>query len=268
MGQVSDPYPDDDDDLGITISDLPGEPVGASAEATPEGEVPETADDDLIDDLEVDLSDWSTPEHDAVTRHLVDQGIRHHWDEFKLYVPRAEQERVDVILDDVGGVGEPLDNNRNQVAYDLSDWDDDRLMALGDALDEAGVAFDWDGEELFAYEDDEQLLDQVIDGVAHPHELDVESDEGDAGAELLGELFIASDRLQNDPDNHEMSVTLLDLSRVVDKAAVPYGLAEKEWQQIKDRVEILSRALTDSPIDENTAGAAASELRNTVRPYV
>ena len=40
-----------------------------------------------------------------------------------------------------------LDTEQDQVAYDLSDWDDDRLTALVDELDAAGIAHGWDEDE-------------------------------------------------------------------------------------------------------------------------
>jgi hypothetical protein len=40
------------------------------------------------------------------------------------------------------------------------------LVALGDALSEADIPFDWDGDELFIYEEDEQRVDELIDMIA------------------------------------------------------------------------------------------------------
>lgn len=271
VGNISDPYDDEDDDLEITIAGLSDEPTDAAEETTPDGQVIET-DADVLERLgeqvEFDLGDWSTPEHEALTRRLVTDGVLHHWDDFKLIVSQDDQDKVESVLDEVAGGGEPLDSERDQVAYDLTEWDEDRLVALGDALDEADVAFDWDGDELFVYEEDEQRVDGLIDKVSHPHELEAEEDDEDGGAQLMGELFIVADRLQRDPDNHEISVSLLDLSRVVGKAPPPYGMAAQLWDEIKKQTEKLSTELTAAPIDENTAAAAAGDLRNMIRPYV
>jgi hypothetical protein len=271
VGQVSDPYDDEDEDLEITVAGLSDEPADAVEETTPDGKVIDT-DADVVErlgeEVEFDLQDWSTPEHDAITRRLVTEGVLHHWDDLKLVIAKADQQQVEGVLDEVGGAGDPLDGDRDQVAYDLTEWEEDRLVTLGDALGEAGVDFDWDGDELFVYEDDEQRVDELIDQVAHPHELDAEDDAEDGGAELMGELFVVADRLQHDPDNHEISVSLLDLSRVVDKAQPPFGMAGAQWEKIKKQVDELSTALTSVPIDENSAGAAARDLRDTLRPFV
>jgi hypothetical protein len=271
VGQVSDPYEDEDDEeVQVTVADLPDDPADGEEPTTPDGRAlaVDTDYDELTDDVTFDLSDWGGPEHEAVTRRLIEDGVRHHWDDHKLVVPSVDAERAQQVVDEIGGVGEALDESRDQVAYDLDEWDDDRLVTLGDALDEAGVPFEWDGQELFVYEEDEQQVDEIIDGVAHPHEIDAESDDEDGGGELMGELFVVADRLQNDPDSHEAAVTLLDLSRVAEKAPAPYGLAPKEWERIQGLVEDLSRTIQDTEIDENTVAAAARDLRGALRNYV
>lgn len=273
MGQVSDPKDDhndepDDDDVGIAIDGLPDELPDGEEHRTPDGALLETDEDRPVDDVEIDLTDWSTLEHDAVTRRLVDESIPHHWDGLRLVIARSDEDRAQAVLDEVGGAGEPLDPDTDQVAYDLSEWEEDRLVALGEALEDEEIPFDWDGDELFVYADDEQMVDELLDKVAHPDELEAEEDGGDGGAELLGELFVASDRLQHDPDNHEACVILIDLANVVKKASAPYGLATKEWDRISERVADLSSRLKETDPDEDAVLAAARDLRDAVRPYV
>ena len=144
-----------------------------------------------------------------------------------------------------------LDTDQDQVAYDLSDWDDDRLTALVDELDAAGIAQGWDEDELFVYAADEQAADELLERVAHPHELPAESDDGPAGAELLGEVFVAADRLQHDPDDHEGTVSMLGLGHAVEGADPPYGLGSKEWDHLRGRVGALCSQLRASKVDED-----------------
>lgn len=275
MGQVSDPDDDlndeltvEDDDVDIALDGLPDEPLDGEEHRTPDGKPLETDEDRPVDDVVIDLTDWSTLEHDAVTRRLVDESIPHHWDGLKLVVARSDDDRTQAVLDEVGGTGEPLDPDVDQVAYDLTEWDDDRLVALGETLEDEEIPFDWDGDELFVYAEDEQMVDELLDKVSHPDELDAEEDDGDGGAELLGELFVAADRLQHDPDNHETCVILIDLANVVKKASAPYGLAPKEWDRISERVGDLSSLLKELDPDENSVLAAARDLRDAVRRYV
>lgn len=265
VGQVSNPYDESDDDLGITISGLPEDLVDvdtASAGETGSG------DDAEDDELEYNLDEWSVLEHEAVTERLLEAGIPHRWDGPKLYVAASDEAAVEVVLDAVEGEADPLDPDRDQVAYDLAEWDDDRLTVLVEELDRASIPFAWDGDELFVHADDEQRLDELLDKVAHPHELAVEDDDGDAGGEFLGELFIAADRLQRDPDDHETTVIMLDLVRAAEAAPPPYGLSDNEWKHLRERMTALAELLRDPLIEENAVLASARDLRNALRSYV
>ncbi len=275
MGQLSDPYEQaEDDGLGITISGLPGQ-LDEPDEPEPEADAapPGEPDTDDAGDTEVvyELDDWSEIERGAVTDRLREAGIPHGWDATSLLVSEADEAAVENILDIVEGDHEAaltLDTEQDQVAYDLSDWDDDRLTALVDELDAAGIAHGWDEDELFVYATDEQAVDELLDRVAHPHELPAETDEGPAGAELLGEVFVAADRLQHDPDDHEGTVSMLDLGHAVEAADPPYGLGSKEWDHLRGRVGALCSQLRASKVDEDAVMDAARDLRNALRSYV
>jgi hypothetical protein len=272
VGQLSDPYNQGEDEgLGITISGLPGEldEPEPNAEAEP-GRQPEAGD---AGDVEVvyDLDDWSEIERGAVTDRLREAGIPHGWQGSVLHVAEADEAAVENILDIVEGENEDaltLDATQDQVAYDLSDWDDDRLTALVDELDAARIAHGWDEDELFVYAADEQAADELLDRVAHPHELPPEVDDGPAGAELLGEVFVAADRLQHDPDNHEGTVSMLDLGHAVEGAEPPYGISRKEWDHLQGRVDALCSQLRAPKVDEDAVIDAARDLRNALRSYV
>src|SRR5918993_331779 len=231
----------------------------------------EQGDGDGPDGVEVvyELDDWSEIERQAVADRLREAGIAHGWEGTTLHVAAVDEAAVENVLDIVEGESaEPLDTAHDQVAYDLSDWDDDRLTALVDALDGAGIAHAWDGDELFVYSADEQSADELLDRVAHPHELPAEDDDGTGGAELLGEVFVAADRLRRDPGDHEGTVSMLDLGHAVDATAVPYGLAPRDWGHLQERVTALCRQLRASTVDEDAVMDAARELRNALRPYV
>jgi hypothetical protein len=271
VGQLSDPYEQaEDEGLGITISGLPGE----LDEPEPEGDAarggePES-DDTAGTEVVYELDDWSEIERGAVSDRLREAGIPHGWEATSLHVAEADEAAVENILDIVEGDNEPLtlDTSQDQVAYDLSDWDDDRLTALVDELDAAGIAHGWDEDELFVYATDEQAVDELLDRVAHPHELPPETDDGPAGAELLGEVFVVADRLQHDPDDHEGTVSMLDLGHAVEGADPPYGLGAKEWDHLRGRVGALCVQLRASKVDEDAIIDAARDLRNALRSYV
>jgi hypothetical protein len=272
VGQLSDPYEQaEDEGLGISISGLPGEldEPEPDADAVPGGgpEPNGAAGAEVV----YDLDDWSEIERGAVTDRLREAGIPHGWEATSLHVAEADEAAVENILDIVEGDSEAdqtLDAVQDQVAYDLSDWDDDRLTALVDELDAAGIAHAWDEDELFVYATDEQAVDELLDRVAHPHQLPPEADDGPAGAELLGEVFVVADRLQHDPDDHEGTVSMLDLGHAVEGADPPYGLGPKEWDHLRGRVGALCTQLRAPKVDEDAVIDAARDLRNALRSYV
>jgi hypothetical protein len=149
---------------------------------------------------------------------------------------------------------------------DDDDLDDDQLDQLFDALEEAVIPYLWDGEELFIQAVDELEVDNLIERITNPHAIAAE--DGDGGGWLLGELFVSADRLQRDPEEHETVASMLQLATASEEAAPPYGLAEPEWDQLRERVTALATVLEQDDPDPDQVIEAARELRNAVRPYV
>lgn len=269
MGQLSDPYQQgDDDELGITISGLPGELHEPEGEPEPADE-PEASDEAVV----YDLADWSEIERQAITDRLTEAGIPHGWQDAALQVAAVDEAAVENVLDIVEGeaddaAGEPLDADRDQVAYDLSEWEDDQIDMLVDALRKADVPHAWDGDEMYVYSEDEDTVDDLFDKVSHPHELAAEADDGAAGGETMGEIFVAADRLQGDPDDKQGTRSLLDIDEALDPEAPPYGLGTPEWKHVCERVEALAELLRADVLDEEAAIESARDLRNALRPFV
>ena len=269
MGQLSDPYQQgDDDELGITISGLPGELHEPEGEPEPVDE-PEGSGEAVV----YDLADWSEIERQAITDRLTETGIPHGWQDAALQVAAVDEAAVENVLDIVEGeaddaAGEPLDADRDQLAYDLSEWEDDQIDMLVDALRKADVPHAWDGDEMYVYSEDEDTVDDLFDKVSHPHELAAEADDGAAGGETMGEIFVAADRLQGDPDDKQGTRSLLDIDEALDPEAPPYGLGAPEWQHVCERVEALAELLRSDVLDEEAAIESARDLRNALRPFV
>jgi hypothetical protein len=249
VGQPSDPYDDDaEDSLGISISGLPGEPeepedVVQTGPDEPEGDFDAEA-------VELAAGDTVLVEGTGLDSEETDAG----GDDLDQEGDEDEDEG-----DDLGG---------EEVAYDLTEWEDDQLSTLFDKLTDAGIDYLWDGEELFVRAEDEVAADVVIEAVTYPDQLDEEDDDGDAGATLLGDLFVAADRLQHDPEEHEAVAALLTLADKADDASAPYGLSDEEWKHLHGKVDVLAQLLEAETIDIDESISAARELRNTIRPYV
>lgn len=260
VGHVSDPYNEADDEGELTVTGLPDdledppvEGVVSSGPDEPDGDFDDTNDVATDADTDADASDVDASDVEAVEDDL--------------------EEGTDVDVDDgedddVDAAAAAGDDLEEEIAYSLDEFDDDQLDQVFDALEEAVIPYLWDGEELFVQAVDEQAVDELLDRIANPHEIAAEGGDGDGGGWLLGELFVTADRLQRDPDEHETVASLLQLATASDEAAAPYGLAEPEWEQLRDRVTALATILEADDPDPDEAIEAARELRNAVRPYV
>jgi hypothetical protein len=239
VGQLSDPYKDaEDEGLGITVSGLPDEPE----EPPPD------------DDIDVDFSELGAAEDDELTDAVDSEDDDGH--------DEGDDEAADADDEDEG------EGDTGEVAYDLSEWEDDQLDALNEALDKAGVAYAWDEDELYVREVDETLVDAILDEVQHPHALPEESDDGDAGGVLLGELFVVADRLRHDPEEHEAVARLLRLATATEDAEPPYGLGEDDWESLRGQVDSLAETLEVDDPDGDAVIEAATQLRSAIRPFV
>jgi hypothetical protein len=251
VGQLSDPYNQGEDDgVDLTISGLPEDLEDPEPdeleEVTRSG--PDEPDGDFDDDNDVVV--------DTEDGEVIDAEV-------------SDEADDDAESDDSGEDGDDdgEDEDDEEVAYDLTEWDDEHLDALFDQLDAADLAYLWDGEELFIQASDEQAVDEVLEKVSNPDALAAD-DDSDGGGWLLGELFVAADRLQHDPEEHETVATLLQLATAAEESEPPYGLSEAEWEQLKERVTALATALEQDKPDADTVIEAAKELRSHTRPYV
>jgi hypothetical protein len=293
VGQLSDPYDQgEDEETGISIAGLPGDllepgpPADAPVDVRGDAEADDPdGDDHTVDDgddgpsrdddapegeaLVYQLEDWSEIERQAIGDRLREAGIPHGWDGTSLQVAVQDEGAVENVLDIVEGeADQPLDDTRDQVAYDLSEWDDDQVTALGQALRAADIAYAWDGDEIYVYADDEDAVDELFDRVSHPDEIAAEDDDGVIDGEVLGELFVAADRLQHDPDEPDGVLVVLNKGAPLDPEQPPYGIGKPEWGHLCERITDLADLLMADEIDEKAVMASAVDLRTALRPYV
>jgi len=279
VGQLSDPFENQQDDEfeDVSISGMPIEPD----EPPPDESAPEDAPGD--GDAIYDLDDWSELERQAVTDRLREAAIPHAWEGAELHVAAEDEAPVENILDmvegesddededgeDVEDAPEPLDASRDQLAYDLAEWDDQQVDALVDELTNAGIDYAWDEDELYVYADDEEAADEVFDKVsAAAEEAGADGDDGIAGAELMGGLFVAADRLQHDSEDHEGVISILETSKVIEGSDPPYGVGKPEWKHLVEQVLSLSDLLLEDEIDDEAVTTQARDLRTSLRPFV
>jgi hypothetical protein len=219
-------------------------------------------------------------------------GIPHAWDGTSLVVRVEDESTADQLIDDADRDAF-LTSDAEQVSYELADWDDARRERLVELLDQASIEHAWDEHgELVVLEHDEERVDAMLDAVEFPDALPVD-DDGEPGEDgedddaeeaeieaeealaeqgldpqdVLSELFVAADRLKNDPLDHEGVLSLVDAARLAETLPLPYGFAPAVWRDLLTQVEGLRAALEGEADDEQVI-ELANDLRTTLRQFV
>ncbi len=162
----------------------------------------------------------------------------------------------------------PLDDEREQVGYELYAWAPAELDELDDALHELGLPHEWvsDGYEVVVHAEDEERVDALLPTIRYPDEIPAEDDDGDdTEVEVLSALFVSADRMQRDPTGDAVAAFLDAAERIGDKP--PYGLDATEWTRVTGIVDdLIDMFHAAAPTGE--IAAAATALRNRLRPLV
>jgi hypothetical protein len=184
----------------------------------------------------------------------------------------AAADEDDIEGDDVDDA--LLDDDAEQVVYDLADWDADRRTELDGRLEAEGIAhaFDETGD-LVILAADEEVVDRLIDEIDYPDQLEADEsgdESGLAAVEALGSLFVAADRLVHDPSDTEGTLQAVDAARAMDGMSTPFGFGPPVWTGLVEQAGAL-RALLETEeelVDDEAVQQAATDLRAALRPYV
>lgn len=217
------------------------------------------------DETVYELDDWSDRDRGVLRERLETLGVPHSWEEASLVCAAADEAWVERIMDQVeDDLSVSLDPDVEQFAYDLSDWsllDRDQLFSL---LERDSVPFGVEDDELFVHAVDETRVDELIESIVAP------GAEPSAGgdADVMGDLFVAADRLVHDPMDAEGALTLSSASQRGAGSNPPYGMDKVWWDAVLGRAVALVALVDTEPVDEDAVEAAATELRDGLRPYV
>jgi hypothetical protein len=224
-------------------------------------------DDRGRDEVEIDLAAWDDAARAALDERLHLLQAPHAWNGSWLVVAEDDVVWIEGIVDQVEDERSvQLDPDADQVAYDLAEWDDDNRQRLVDGLEDEAIAYGIDGDELVVHEIDEQRVDELVDAILEPDAPPPAG--GEARTEIMGELFVAADRLVHDLDDHGAFKSLVAGSAEATSHAPPYGMDKAWWTGIGDRSTELV-ALVQSPArDDERAIEQAALLRDLLRPYV
>jgi hypothetical protein len=248
MGLLSERSEDDEERGEISIAGLDG------LDGPPE-------------EMVYELDDWSDRDRGVLRERLETLGVPHRWEDLTLVVSADDEAWVERIMDQVeDDLSVSLDPDVEQVAYDLAQWDVEHREQLFDALELETVPYGVNEDELFIHEIDEQRVDEMIDAIVRP--TDEPASEVEVGGDVMGDLFVAADRLVHDPNDHEGTLSLIDAIRTATPAPPPYGMDKVWWDGVLGIADQLV-VLLDAPApDQDAVIAEATALRDGLRPYV
>jgi hypothetical protein len=238
--------------------------------------------------LAYDLDELATSDRFDLDRRLAEAGIAHAWDAESLIVREADEKVVDALVDEVADAA-GLGGDQGVVGYELGDWPESRRDELSSVLESAEIAFEWEDEtnDLVVNVDDADRVEAIIDSLEYPDQLPVDADEvagggdgtegrgaggagvddGLAAQEAMSELFVASDRLMHDPEDHEGVLAAVDAARWAEALALPFGFTPAVWNDLVGQAKALRLAL-EGEADDQEIMDRASTLRSLLRQYV
>lgn len=241
---------------------------------------PEEVGDEEGQQLAYELADVDATERLAIDRELAERGVVHSWDGTTLVVAPWDEADVDAVLggdeDDDLVVEEGLDlddEGEEHLVYDIADWDAERRAELAAQLEGEGIAHAFDEHgDLVVHVADEDRVDELLDAVEFPDQLDAGTDEVGAldAVETLGALFVACDRLKNDPTDSEGTIGAVDAARVLGEMGPPFGFDRGVWEGFQREAANLRELLEaeSDVVDDDAVADAATRLRAALRDYV
>ena len=90
----------------------------------------------------------------------------------------------------------------------------------------------------------------------------------EAAADAMSRLFLAADRLSNQPGDPVLVAEVDELAAMVDGTAPPFGVERLAWQRVASLAAAVSTAAEKEEEDEDEVRAAALALRDLLRQYV
>lgn len=264
--------------------ELPGEPLdgdgddGLEPDDVAAGDAAgddRAADDEGHGQVAYELDGWAGSTRQLLDGMLENADIPRAWEGGTLVVDAEHEAEVDALVDEADGTAGPrLDPEEPKVAYEVGDWDDGDLDRLVDLLVAAEVAYDWDDHgDLLVLAADEDRAEEVFDRFDAGEEADADGD-GDGGADgpeaaqVLSDLFVASDRLMHDAEDHQGVLGVVEAAGAAEQLSLPFGFEAEVWAEIVARAAGLRRAIEEDVEDDAEIVERATELRTRLREFV
>jgi hypothetical protein len=167
--------------------------------------------------------------------------------------------------DDLDEVGEDGDDEASgeETVYELAEWLPEQRAHLSLMLDEAGLDYEWDGDELVVAESREAEVEALFDQVGGATD-DEEDDE--VRYQAVAELFAACGRLASDPTDAQRAESVRSWASAVEGPPL-LGMDDVDWLRIMSRMRALLEAI-DADEDPGAIREDASALGDMLRSVV
>ncbi|HWE54466.1 MAG TPA: hypothetical protein VG435_03095 [Acidimicrobiales bacterium] len=174
-----------------------------------------------------------------------------------------------VPLDDDLPVGEPGTaagaSSGERTVYDLADWLPDQRAEIGFLMDQGGIAYSWEGNDLLVDSDRERDVEDLFDRVAGGGE-DEDDDADERRYRAVAELFAACGRLTGDPTDDSRRDAVLEWIEQSEGAPL-IGMDEVDWFRIRTRARALATAIEEEHSPEDIYDEA-DKLHDMLRAVV
>jgi hypothetical protein len=236
-----------------------------------------------------ELHEWAVESRVMLEQLLEAAGIRHAWAGTDLVASEAVEAKVDALIEQVEVTTLPtLDPDLPKLAYDVEDWSDEQQTLLMHALDDVGIAYEFDLDgALVVLEENEERVEAILDEIEFPDALPVDDGEGDEAdeadeaavegvesvdgieaAEVMSDLFVAADRLRKNARDADGVLTLVERAEIAGRLRLPYGFSRAAWGDIVVQATAVKDLLEGDEADDETICEHAQVLRDTLRQYV
>lgn len=167
-----------------------------------------------------------------------------------------------------GGVGSVAGGAAPGVrtVYELPEWLPEQRAHLGVLMDQAGVSYSWDGDELLVPSDREEEVEALFGRVGGVDDGDESEEEAEARYEAVAELFAASGRLAGDPADADRRAAVVDWFERSDGPPL-LGMDDTDWYRIVNRAKSLV-ALIEEEGDLDRIQGEADDLHGLLRSVV
>ena len=223
-----------------------------------------------------ELHEWSSGARGMIDALLKQNAILHAWEGTTLVVDAGHKDTAADFIDEVDMWEQNgLDPDAEKTVYEVNAWTMDQLGVLTAALGEAGIPYEFDIEgDLTVLAEDEARVETLLDTLdfapvdVATYAGDGDPDDGLETAAILSDLFVACDRLHNNPQDADGILGAVAAADRIDGRSLPFGYEPRVWNNLIERTLRLKSMIEDDQVADELIVQDATELRTLLRQYV